>query len=170
MKLADGREVTARRYRERDAGAVVELIRRNFLEVNAQDYGESAMRELAAQYDENRLRAMAAYANIYVFCIGRQIVGVGAISSFWGSPTESILLTIFVLPELHGNGIGRFIVQTLEQDELFLRADRIEIPASITAAEFYRKLGYSYKNGEKALDEENHYRMEKFRSGTKGGR
>lgn len=169
MKLADGREVTARRYREQDAEAVVKLIHRNFLEVNAKDYGESAMRELAAQYDGNRLRAMAAYANFYVFCIGQQVVGVGAISSYWGSPTESILLTIFVLPELHGNGIGRFIVQTLEQDTFFLHADRIEIPASITAADFYRKLGYSYKNGTKALDEEGHYRMEKFRSTTQGG-
>ena len=45
-----------------------------------------------------------------------KIVGVGSISSFWGSPTESILLTIFVKPELHGLGIGRFIIQTLEQD------------------------------------------------------
>ena len=26
-----------------------------------------------------------------------------------------------------------------EQDELFLRADRIEIPASITAVDFYKK-------------------------------
>ena len=28
-----------------------------------------------------------------------------------------------------------------EQDELFLRADRIEIPASITAVEFYKSRG-----------------------------
>ena len=74
----------------------------------------------------------------------------------------SILLTIFVLPELHGNGIGRYIIQTLEQDELFLRADRIEIPASITAVEFYKKQGYDYKNGISELDDEGHYRLEKF--------
>ena len=67
-----------------------------------------------------------------------------------------------MLPELHGNGIGRYIIQTLEQDELFLRADRIEIPASITAVEFYKKQGYDYKNGIKKLDDEGHYRLEKF--------
>lgn len=44
---------------------------------------------------------------------------------------------------------------------MFLRADRIEIPASITAVEFYRK-GYEYKNGINELDEEGHYRLEKF--------
>lgn len=40
---------------------------------------------------------------------------------------------------------------------------RIEIPASITATEFYRKFGYDYKNGVKELDEERHYRLEKFK-------
>lgn len=49
-----------------------------------------------------------------------------------------------------------------EQDELFLRADRIEIPASITAVDFYKKKGYDYKNNVKELDEEGHYRLEKF--------
>lgn len=37
----------------------------------------------------------------------------------------------------------------------------MEIPASITAVEFYRKFGYDYKNGKKELDEEHHYRLEK---------
>ncbi len=49
-----------------------------------------------------------------------------------------------------------------EQDDLFLRADRIEIPASITAVEFYKKQGYDYKNGIIELDDEGHYRLEKF--------
>ena len=91
------------------------------------------------------------------------IVGTDSISSYWGSETESILLTIFVLPEYHSKGIGSKIIETLEQDELFLRANRIEIPASITATEFYRKFGYNYKNGVKELDEEHHFRLEKFR-------
>ena len=33
----------------------------------------------------------------------------------------------------------------MEQDEFYVRATRIEIPASITATEFYRKFGYDYK-------------------------
>ncbi|MGN0321952.1 MAG: GNAT family N-acetyltransferase [Oliverpabstia sp.] len=162
MKISDGREVTVRRYQEQDAETIVSLIRRNFLEVNVKDYGENAMKTLAAHHDVNWFKGVASYANVYVFCINDEIVGVGSISSFWGSLTESILLTIFVLPELHGKGIGKFIIQNLEQDELFLRADRIEIPASITAIEFYKKQGYDYKNGVKELDDEGHYRLEKF--------
>lgn len=43
-----------------------------------------------------------------------------------------------------------------------MRADRIEIPASITAVDFYKKKGYDYKNNVKELDEEGHYRLEKY--------
>ena len=66
-------------------------------------------------------------------------------------------------PEYQGKGIGRKIVEMLEQDEFFLRAKRIEIPSSITASEFYRKLGYDYKNGVRIIDEEHHIPLEKFR-------
>lgn len=163
MQLSNGTEITVRRYCAKDAEEIVNLINRNFREVNIKDYGEEAVEALVATHNVEWFEGVASYANVYVFCSGQLIVGVGSISSFWGSPTESILLTVFVLPELHGKGIGRFIVETLEKDELFLRAERVEIPASITAVEFYRKLGYDFKDGIKALDEENHYRLEKFR-------
>lgn len=46
---------------------------------------------------------------------------------------------------------------------IFLKAKRIEVLASITGCEFYRKMGYDFKNVIKELDEEKHYRIEKFR-------
>lgn len=145
MKLLNGKEITVRKYQGKDTEGILNIIRRNFKEVNVKDYGIKYMEELAKHHDANWFKDVAKNANVYVFCIENQIVGVGSISSFFKSLKESILLTIFVIPELHGNEIGRFIIQTLEQDELFLRSDKIEIPSSITAVEFYRKLGYNYK-------------------------
>lgn len=156
-------KVRVRKFQKADAEEVQELIVRNFLEVNSKDYGIKAMQELAVNYGIDKILQIASYAQMYVFELDDRIVGVGSISSFWGSETESILLTIFVLPELHGNGIGRIIMQTLGQDELYLREDRIEIPSSITATEFYRKFGYDYKDGIKELDSEQHYRLEKYK-------
>ena len=156
-------KVRVRKFQKADAEEVQELIVRNFLEVNSKDYGIKAMQELAVNYGIDKILQIASYAHMYVFELDDRIVGVGSISSFWGSETESILLTIFVLPELHGNGIGRIIMQTLGQDELYLRADRNEIPSSITATEFYRKFGYDYKDGIKELDSEQHYRLEKYK-------
>lgn len=164
MKLENGMQVFVKPYQEQDAKEIVQLIIRNFREVNVKDYGEKAIEQIVATHDVKWFQGIAEYANIYVFWNEGKIVGVGAISSFWGSLTESILLTVFVLPELHGQKIGSYIIDILESDELFLRAKRIEIPASITAVEFYRKKGYDYKNGLKELDNEHHYRLEKFRN------
>lgn len=155
--------ITVRRFKETDAENVSRLVRRNMLEVNSKDYGLEAMQKVAEEYSAEKILQTAGYAHMYVFEWREEIVGVGAISSFWGSETESILLTIFVLPELHGKGIGRTIIDTLEKDELYTRAERIEIPASITGVEFYRKFGYDYKNGVRELDDEGNIRLEKFR-------
>ena len=156
--------ITVRRFRQEDAEAVAALIRRNLLEVNSRDYSPESIQAMVASHDAQGVLRTASYAHMYVLTDGDEgeIVGVGAISSFWGSLTESILLTIFVKPELHGQGLGTKIIRTLESDELFLRASRIEIPASITGAPFYEKMGYGYKNG-KVLDDEGFIRMEKFR-------
>lgn len=152
-----------RRFEDTDAEEVSALIRRNFLEVNSRDYSKEDMDTLAKSYDANKVRMVASYAHMYVVCEGEKIIGTGSISSFWGSETESILLTIFVLPEKQGHGVGKKIIETLENDELFLRAIRIEVPASITACQFYERMGYSYKENKKELDSEKLYRMEKFR-------
>lgn len=155
-----------RRFKNEDAQYISRIICRNFVEVNSKDYGLPEMQKLAAEYTADKVVEIAGYAHMYVIEQEKEIVGVGAISSFWGSETESILLTIFVLPELHSKGIGRLIINTLEKDDLYKRTNRVEIPASITATEFYRKFGYDYKNGEKKLDDEGHYRLEKFKEVT----
>lgn len=152
-----------RRFKNEDAAKVSELVRRNSLEVNIKDYPKEEMEGLAKIYNEDKVLFVSGYAHMYVVCVEEEVVGVGAISSFWGKEDESILLTIFVKPELHGNGIGRKIIETLEKDEYFLRARRIEIPASITGCEFYRKFGYDFKNGIRELDDEGSIRLEKFR-------
>ncbi|HEY8890324.1 MAG TPA: GNAT family N-acetyltransferase [Clostridium sp.] len=152
-----------RKFDNDDAITVSKIICKNFLEVNIKDYPKEEMEYLSEIYNSDKVLEISDYAHMYVVCIDKKIIGCGAISSFWGRQDESILLTIFVLPELHGKGIGRIIIKTLESDEYFLRAKRIEIPSSITACEFYKKMGYDYKDGIVKLDGEGHYRLEKFR-------
>jgi GNAT superfamily N-acetyltransferase len=155
--------LSIRKFDKNDATTASNIICRNFLEVNIKDYSKEDMEELSKIYNCDKVLQISDYAHMYVACIDKKIVGCGAISSFWGKQDESILLTIFVLPELHGKGIGRAIIETLESDEYFLRAKRIEIPASITACDFYKKMGYMNKDGLEELDDEGHYRLEKFR-------
>ena len=106
----------------------------------------------------------ASWTHFYVVEESGSIIGCGAIGPYWGKTDESSLFSIFVHPDHQGKGIGRAIMETLEQDEFALRARRIEIPASITGLPFYQKMGYSFKNGNAEIDEEQLYRLEKIRS------
>lgn len=152
-----------RRFEESDAKEVSDLIARTLREVNIKDYSieyiENDVKILTPEYLIKRLK----WTHGYVVCKDNKLVGCGSIGPYWGSEEESSLFTIFVLPEYQGKGIGRKIIETLEDDEYFLRAKRIEIPASITACQFYRKFGYDYKNGVDKIDSEQLYRLEKFR-------
>jgi predicted N-acetyltransferase YhbS len=149
-----------RRLREKDAETVSSIVRRNFLEVNVKDYPIEEMEKLAALYDAAKIREMSKWAHSYVAVADGEVAGCGSITRHWNQEDKSVLLTIFVLPELHGKGIGTQIVRTLEQDEYFLRVKSVEIPASITGCDFYRKLGYDYKDGIKRVDEEGHIWLE----------
>ncbi len=152
-----------RNFQAEDADETAALIAKTLRTVNIKDYSEEYIEANVSSHSADVLIERAKNGHMYVVCDDSRIVGCGAIAGYWGSITESILLTIFVLPEYQGKGIGKLIVQTLEQDAFFLRAKRIEIPASITAVGFYRKMGYDYKNGIAETDDEQVYRLEKFR-------
>ena len=152
-----------RRFQPSDADEVSALIIKTLRTTNSKDYSAEYIENDVKQFDPEGVIKRAGWTHFYVVCDGDTIVGCGAIGSYWGKEDESSLFNIFVLPEYQGKGIGRKIIETLESDAYFLRARRIEIPASITACAFYRKMGYTYKDGVDVPDEEQLFRLEKFR-------
>ena len=154
---------TVRKFVNSDADEVSALIIRTLRTTNIKDYSEEFIENDVKNFTPEGVLQRASWTHFYVICDGDTIVGCGAIGPYWGKEDECSLFNIFVLPEYQGKGVGRKIMETLEQDEFFLRAKRVEIPASITACDFYRKLGYTYKNGVDVVDEEQIFRLEKFR-------
>ena len=155
--------ISVRRFVETDAAEVSALITKTLRITNSKDYSPEYIENHCTLFTPEKVTERAGWTHLYVFCDGERVVACGAIGPYWGREDESSLFTIFVLPEYQGKGVGRKIIQTLEADEYALRAKRIEIPASITACAFYRKMGYDYKNGIDAVDGEQLYRLEKFR-------
>ena len=154
--------ITMRRLEEKDAEEVSELIRTTISISNKKDYPEDIMDQLIAIETPEHVLERASWTHFYVAESEGKIIGCGAIGPYWGKEDESSLFTIFVNPEYQGKGVGRQIINTLEKDEYFTRAKRIEIPASITGVPFYLKMGYNYKNGITEPDEEHIIRMEKY--------
>ena len=155
--------MNVRRFHDADAVEVSALIAKTLRTTNIKDYSQEYIENDVKKLGPEQIIQRAGWTHFYVVCDGDIIIGCGAIGPYWGKIDESSLFTIFVLPEYQGKGVGRIIIETLEQDNFFLRAKRIEIPASITALGFYQKMGYGHKPGFKRPDEELLYRLEKYR-------
>ena len=152
-----------RRFTISDAQETAAMIAKTLRISNVKDYTPEMMEECVLSLSSENLIERAGGLHFYVVESENRIIGCGGIGPYWGKADESSLFTIFVDPECQGKGIGRAIINTLEQDEFYLRAKRVEIPSSITAVNFYKKFGYDHKPGFEEPDEENIYRLEKFR-------
>ena len=152
-----------RRFKEKDAVIVSDLIRNTIKISNAKDYPPEIIKILDESETPEHVCERASWTHFYVVEDNEVIIGCGAIGPYWGKEDESSLFTIFVDPAHQKKGIGKLIIDTLESDEFFLRAKRIEIPASVTGVPFYQKMGYHFKNGISEPDDEHIVRMEKNR-------
>lgn len=152
-----------RRFKNDDSVELANLIAKTLRTTNIKNYSPEYIENDIRFLTSEKLIERSNWMHLYVVCDDNIIIGCGAIGPYWGKEDESSLFTIFVLPEYQGKGIGRKIIETLEQDAYFLRAKRIEVPSSITAVDFYRKMGYDNKNGVAELNDEQLYCLEKFR-------
>lgn len=154
---------TVRRFQPEDAQEVSALVQKTLKISNVPDYTAESMDELAAIHTPEYIKERAELLHFYVVLDSEKIVGCGSIGPHGNTEDESEFFTVFVLPEYQGKGLGRKILETLEQDDFFLRAKRIVISASITALNFYLKLGYQFAPGGEILDEDDLYTLEKIR-------
>ena len=124
-------------------------------------YPQQSIDYIKKSLDADGVKKRASWTHFYVIEKDNEIIACGAIGPYWDSKTESSLFNIFVDENYQGQGFGRKIIETLEKDEYFKRAKRIEVPASMSAIPFYRKMGYKHKNGELIYDD-GHFSLEKF--------
>ena len=153
--------VALRRFRSGDEFAVSDVICTALEISNRKDYSPGFIEENIRSHSPEVIADRAKEAHFFVAMDGETIIGCGGITGYWGSTEESYLISIFVLPDHQGKGVGRKIVEALEADEYFRRAWRTEVGFSLTAVSFYRKMGYEFKNGITDPDEYGVVRLEK---------
>ena len=149
------------RFEKKDAQTVADLVRKTLEISNSKDYPTEYIKENIESHSAQVIEDQANDSHFYVAMKDNTIIGCGGITGYWGSTTESYLVTIFVLPEYQHRGVGKQMIQTLEADEYFKRAWRTEVGSSLTAVDFYRRLGYQYKNNVTTPDEFGVVRLEK---------
>jgi GNAT superfamily N-acetyltransferase len=150
------------RFQASQANDVAELIKRNLLEITSKYYAPEYVASLLTHHSPMQLLQNAETQYIFVAIENGNAIGTGSLANFGTPETPSYYGTaIFVALELHRKGIGRQIMQKVEEKALELGADKITVRAAVNARQFYEKLGYSYRDEIEMPDEKGNFVMDK---------
>jgi GNAT superfamily N-acetyltransferase len=125
---------TIRRLRDADAPTVAGIIEHCLREVNSRDYPAEIIERMCAHFTADRIRELARQREVFV----AELDGVVGTVSRDGNK----VYTMFVHPRSAGRGIGRALMRHIEALAAGEGHDHMETGASITAHDFYRRLGY----------------------------
>ena len=132
-------------YKKEYTPALSDIITRNLTEINSKDYSHEIMKNLALDFTPEKIDEFSNNRKVFVALDNNTPVGIAcAAKDIYGNDNDYVILTVFILPELHDKGIGANLISKCEQYVKNVSGLKITIPASITAHEFYKKLGYDY--------------------------
>jgi GNAT superfamily N-acetyltransferase len=150
------------RFQASQAKEVAELIKRNLLEITSQYYSPEYVASLIDHHSPMKLLEKAMTQRVYIATQDGKTVGTGTLANFGSPENPSYYGTaIFVALELHRHGIGRQIMQKIEEEAIELGAGKITVRAAVNARQFYEKLGYIYRDGVEMPDERGNFVMAK---------
>lgn len=132
-------------FDESCACAVSSLICRNFTEVNCRDYPPEEISLLCERHTPEHIVRISKERALLVALDGVSVVGAAALlSEPDGFPHGyGQVTTVFVLPEYHGRGIGKILMEYIEDVAVMSGLTALALEASITAHGFYRKIGFT---------------------------
>ncbi len=127
--------IIIRRFENEDASNVSQLIIDNLMQVNIRNYGEAAVKQLAHFYSPALLQEYAQSDEMYVAVEGSSIIGTATLE-------QNRVRNVFVRMDYHQQGIGKMLMQCLEERARLQGQARLFLQADVSAARFYEKLGY----------------------------
>ena len=128
-----------------DATALSVLIQGAVRVSNARDYDPATIELICAKFTRDRVIAKMAGRDVFVAVSERDVLGTVSLG-------KGQLHAMFVAAERQGQGIGRRLVQHLEQHARSRGLSALRLSSSITARPFYEKLGYQFVEFEERPD------------------
>lgn len=116
------------------------------VEVNYKDYTATQFAKYLANFTEDWLIDIINTRHYYEVWYQGKIIGCGGVSRDYSQVKQSYFTAIFISPDYQRKGVGKELIQFLENDEWCLCSNLIEIPSSKSSHEFYHKCGYKYRN------------------------
>ncbi|CAN5869297.1 hypothetical protein BH11PSE3_BH11PSE3_08380 [soil metagenome] len=128
-------QMTIRQATRDDAAAISALIRHTVRRSNAVDYSPEVIELIVANFTADKVTERMAARDVYICQIGRRIVGTVSLAG-------DRLHSMFVDPDAQRTGIGSQLVAHLEAHARKSSVRDIRLSSSLTARDFYEKLGY----------------------------
>ena len=135
-----------RRALARDADAVSRVIIGALRETNTKDYTADIIARVERSFSPDAVAELIDRRDVFVAVRSDGIVWTASLD-------RQSVRTMFVAPDLHGRGIGRALIQTIESLARRRKIAVLQVPATITAAAFYGKLGFQPVREEFHADE-----------------
>ena len=151
-------------FKEEYSCELSKIILSNLYTINIKDHGEDIINEIAKNFTESAIKNnFPKRTKCFVAIKDNEIMGTASIDKFRGDNTgkKYIVLTVFVKLQNHHQGIGKILMEAIENYAISIGVEELIIPASVYACEFYRKLGFDYLDGIKKQNEEKEYMLVK---------
>ena len=148
------------KYSNDYAKELSKIILDNMYEINIKDHGKEVIDKLSEYFSEDEIKKnFPNRTKCLVALKDNEVVGTASIDQFKGDETggKYILLTVFVKIENHHQGIGKKLIQSIDEIAMNIGCKELVVFASVYACDFYRKFGFDYLDGKAVQNEDNEY-------------
>ncbi|WP_313904028.1 GNAT family N-acetyltransferase [Rhizobium laguerreae] len=129
-------EIEIRRAIASDAPLISELVTNTIRISNSADYPASVIERVIGNFSADAILKLMDSRNVWIALQGGEPVGTASLDG-------DTVRTVFVSPTAQRRGIGRRVMQTVEAAAFANGIKALQVPASLTARNFYARLGYS---------------------------
>ncbi len=147
-------------YKDEYAKELSEIILSNMYKINIKEHGKDVIDKISKHFTEDEIKKnFSNRTKCLVALKDNEVVGTASIDKYRGDETgkKYIILTVFVKMQNHHQGIGRKLIENIEDIAINIGCKELIIPSSVYACEFYRKFGFDYLDGKKIQNEDKEY-------------
>lgn len=118
-----------------DAAAISEVILAALRETNAKDYSADIIKCVEESFNADAVQSLMGERTVFVATSGTRILGTASLDG-------GLVRTVFVAPSAQGLGVGRRLMEEIERTARVANIRVLVVPSSVTAEQFYAKLGF----------------------------
>lgn len=119
-----------------DAEAISAVILAALRETNARDYSRDIIERVEQSFGPAAVAELLARRTVFVAMAAGELVGTASLDG-------QVVRSVFVRPDLQGQGVGRRLMAEIEQAARNRGVEVLAVPSSVTAEAFYARLGFT---------------------------